>query len=176
MFCPPRWSSLCGWSFKKGLLVRCCWKTLNSNSLDCFCAFTVSVIWSRKSLPGNFFPEFSSSYTYWLKWELAYFAMSSGRTHLNWSSWFKMENLFRGCWFYILSDLWLSLLCVRKLRVFFRRFLFFLLLRFSSLLELDEEELLLEEVEVELLLLFCFLLFILPTFLRFYSRCLFLVY
>ena len=53
-----------------------------------------------------------------------------------------------------------------KLRVFFRRFLSILLLRFSSLLDLDEEELLLEEVEVELLLLFRFLLFILRTFLR----------
>ena len=53
-----------------------------------------------------------------------------------------------------------------KLRVFFRHFLSILLLRFSSLLDLDEEELLLEEVEVELLLLFRFLLFILGTFLR----------
>ena len=56
-------------------------------------------------------------------------------------------------------------LCVGKLRVFFPRFLFFLLLRFSWLLELDKEELLLEEVEVELFI-FCFLLFILQTFLR----------
>ena len=46
------------------------------------------------------------------------------------------------------------------------RYLFFLLLRSLSLLELDEEELLLEVVEVELLLLFRFFLFILRTFLR----------
>ena len=106
----------------------------------------------------------SRSCTYWLKWELAYFAMSSSRNHLNWSSWFKMVNLSEGCWFSILSDLSLSLPCLEKLRVFFRRFLFFSLLRFSSLLELDEEELLLGEVGIELL--FRFLLFILGTFLR----------
>ena len=75
-----------------------------------------------------------------------------------------MVNLFEGCWFSILSDLSLSLPCLEKLRVFFRRFLFFSLLRFSSLLELDEEELLLGEVGIELL--FRFLLFILGTFLR----------
>ena len=56
MFCPPRWSLLCGGPFEKGLLVRCYWKTLNSNSLDCFCAFTMSVIWSRNS-----FSRFSDS-------------------------------------------------------------------------------------------------------------------
>ena len=92
--------------------------------------------------------------------------MSSGRTHLNWSSRFKMVNLFERCWFSVLSNLSLSSPCVGKLRVFFLHFLFFLLLCFSLLLELDEEELLLGEVEVELLLLFRFLLFILQTFLR----------
>ena len=61
MFCPQWWNLLSRGPFKKGLLVSCCWKTLNSNSLDCFCVFTVSVIWSQKSLSKNLFPEFSDS-------------------------------------------------------------------------------------------------------------------
>ena len=51
----------CGGPFENGLLLRSCWKTLNRNSLDCFCDFTVPVIWSRKSLPNYSFPEFSNS-------------------------------------------------------------------------------------------------------------------
>ena len=57
--------------------------------------------------------------TYWLKWELVYFVMLSGRIHLNWSSWFKMVNLFEGCWFSILSNLSLSLPLRRKAPCFF---------------------------------------------------------
>ena len=103
--------------------------------------------------------------TYWLKCGLAYFVMSSGRYHLSWSSWFKMLNLFKGCCFsYIFSDISLSLPCLRKLRAFFVSFFFFLLFRFLSPMELDEEEVLLEEVRVTFLL-FCILLFILRTFL-----------
>ena len=58
-----RGSLLCGGPVEKRLLVRCCWKTLNSNSLDRFCAFIffASVICSWKSLPNNPFPEFSNS-------------------------------------------------------------------------------------------------------------------
>ena len=44
---------------RKAFVRSCCWKTLNSNSLDRFCAFTESVICSWKSLPNNPFPEFS---------------------------------------------------------------------------------------------------------------------
>ena len=138
-------------------------------------SFFTSVMLERTGFSVKIDSFKSRSCTYWLKWELAYFAMSSGRSHLNCSSWFKMVNLFEGYWFSILSDLSLSLPCVGKLRVFFRRFLFYLLLCLSSLLELDEEELLLEEVEVELLL-FCFLLFFCELFYGLYCRCLFLVY
>ena len=43
LFYPLRWNLLCRGPFEQDLLARCCWKTLNSNSLDCFCALTVSV-------------------------------------------------------------------------------------------------------------------------------------
>ena len=187
-----RWSVLCEEPFEKGLLVGCYWKTLIINSLGCFCAFTVLsssssiFLFCPRYIP--MFDYFLSSFltsvllegtgflvkidsfksrscTYLLKWKLTYFATSSGRTHLNWLSWFKMLNLFEGCWFSILSGISLSLSYMGKLRVIFLHLLFFLLLRFSSLLELDEEELLLEEVEVELFLLFRFLLFIWRTIL-----------
>ena len=39
----------------------------------------------------------SRPYLHLLKFELAYFVMSSGGTHLNWSSLFEMVNLFKGC-------------------------------------------------------------------------------
>ena len=55
----------------------------------------------------------------------------SSRTHSYWSSWMKMLNLSP------------SLSCL------FPSFLFFLLLCFSSLLELHKEELLLEELEFQ---------------------------
>ena len=91
-------------------------------------SFFTSVMLERTGFSVKIDSFKSRSCTYWLKWELAYFAMSSGRSHLNCSSWFKMVNLFEGYWFSILSDLSLSLPCVGKLRVFFRRFLFYLLL------------------------------------------------
>ena len=109
----------------------------------------------------------SRSCTYWLKCELTYIAMSSGRTHLNYSARVKMVNAFECCWFSsIFSDFSLSLPCLGKLYVFFLRFILFLLLRFSSLL--------LEEVEVELL--FDFLRFILETFLHLLFWCISLLY
>ena len=43
-----------------------------------------SVILERTGFSGKIDYFKSHSCTYWLKWELAYFAMSSGRTHLNW--------------------------------------------------------------------------------------------
>ena len=86
MFCPPRWSLLCEGPFEKGLLVRCCWKTLNRNSLDCSCAFTVSVVWSRKPLPNNSFPEFSNnallSFIIDLAWLELFMAPASALSHL----------------------------------------------------------------------------------------------
>ena len=53
--------------------------------------------------------------------------------------------------------------------VFFSFYCVFFLLCFSLLLELDKEELPLEEMEVELLLLVHFILFILGVFLRLLS-------
>ena len=75
----------------------------------------------------------SCSFTYWLKCELAYFAKSSGRTHLNRSSSFKMINLFEGYWLSIFSDLPPSLPCVGKLRVFFLGCFLFILTPFVAI-------------------------------------------
>ena len=109
----------------------------------------------------------SCSCTYWLKCELTYIAMSSGRTHLNYLARVKMVNAFECCWFSsIFSDFSLSLPCLGKVYLFFLRFILFLLLRFWSLM--------LEEVEVELF--FHFLRFILQTFLHLLFWCISLLY
>ena len=112
---------------------------------------------------------------YWLKCELSYIVVSSDRSHVNWLPWFKILNLLENLWFSsIFSDLSLSLPHLQK-------FLFPLIsfrfnLRISSLIELDEGALLLQEVEDEFLLLLRFLLFTFWTFSVLCSCCIFLVY
>ena len=90
----------------------------------------------------------SHSYTYWLKWKMTFIAMLSGRTQLNYSSWFKMENLKCYWFFSIFSEPSHSFHCLEKLYVVFLHFFFFLYLRLSLLLELDKKNLLLEKVEL----------------------------
>ena len=85
-----------------------------------------------------------------------------------------MVDRFEVCLFYsIFSDLPLSFYLPWESSVSFSS-VFFLLLRFSSQLELDKKELVVEEVEIELLLI-RFLLFAFISY-ALYFRCIFLVY